>query len=118
MTPETYLLITGPLFLLIAFLGFSNLVGDKPQQQSLGKWWFLDADERWGHLIFGILALGAYALGHSTTQLILISIITIAALWHVVDHLLRKLYNPVDILLDAIFGFWGVVVVVHSMFLS
>ena len=61
LSPRGFLMVGGVVLVALGVLGMF-LLGPTPQQSLLGEFFWLDDVENYAHLLFGVVALGAYYL--------------------------------------------------------
>src|SRR5690606_964662 len=57
MNPKQFLTIGGVILILIAILGWVNVIGPTADDSVFGEAWFFDMAENWAHLVLGVVAL-------------------------------------------------------------
>ena len=119
MNPKQFLTIGGIVLILVAILGWINVLGPTQDASIFGGSWWFDTGENWAHLVLGIVALIAafmlpQGLQAGTTVLVGILGVVIGLLGFFLGsgmqynfYGLANLENPLDNLLHLVVGAWA-----------
>jgi len=114
LNPKQFLTFGGVILIVVAILGFINVIGPTPAHSIFGSAWWFDNGENWAHLILGIVAvIAAFALPASGQRplVMLLGIVGIlVGLYSLVisqSFLGANLENPADSLLHLAVGAWA-----------
>lgn len=114
MNPKQFLQWGGVVLVLVALLGFFNVIGPTAADSIFGPTWWFDSGENWAHLVLGVVALalafGAPANLQRPIVIVLGVVGVLVGLYSlVVSEMLlgANLENPMDTLLHVVVGAWA-----------
>lgn len=117
MNPRQFLLLGGIVLLLLAALGFTIM--GTPESSPLHEAFYLDMGENVAHLLFGVVALGAYfgLKDEKLVRYLVILVGVVALLVAVLGFLssgkpmsnvgIANLENPLDNILHLVVAVWA-----------
>ncbi len=113
-TPNGFLKIGGAVLLLVAILGYANVIGPTPEQSIFKDFWWFDNNENMAHAVLGVVALiAAFALpeGAKKPLVIVLGVVgVLVGLYSAVSKtpfLGANLENPADTVLHIVVGLWA-----------
>ena len=119
MNPKQFLMLGGIVLVLVAILGWINVLGPTSEASIFGGSWWFDVGENWAHLVLGVVALiVAFWLGGAmqSTVTLLVGIVGIVVglmgffLGSDMQYNfygLANLENPLDNVLHLVVGAWA-----------
>ncbi|KKW19846.1 MAG: hypothetical protein UY63_C0005G0029 [Parcubacteria group bacterium GW2011_GWA2_51_10] len=114
LTPRGFLQVGGIVLVLIAILGYVNVIGPTPEASIFGPGWYFDNAENVAHLVLGIVALlAAFFVGAGVQKPLVIIVGVVGILVGLYslfgDTMLlgAGLQNPADTLLHLVVGAWA-----------
>lgn len=114
MNPKQFLTWGGVILVLLAILGFFNVIGPTADHSIFGSSWWFDNGENWAHLILGVVALIAAFAFPMTVQKPLVIILGIIgvliglySLFSPGNFFGANLENPADTILHVVVGAWA-----------
>lgn len=115
MNPKQFLTIGGAVLVLVALLGFFNIIGPTPEHSIFGSHWWFDNGENWAHLVLGVVGLIAAFFFPAALQkslVILLGVVgVLVGLYSIFspNFLGANLENPADTLLHLAVGAWALI---------
>lgn len=113
MNSKQFLQIGGILLVLVAILGFANVLGPTADKSIFHSTWWFDKGENWTHLILGIVALVAAFALPASVQRPLVMLLGIIGVVIGVYSFFRQTFlgsnleNPADSILHLVLGLWA-----------
>lgn len=118
MNPRQFLLLGGIILVVLGVAGFTVL-GPTPEQSMLHGAFYLDMAENVAHLLFGVVALGAYwgLKDEKLVKWLVLAVGVVAALVAVIGFIssgnpmpnvgIANLENPLDNILHVVVAVWA-----------
>lgn len=118
MNPKQFLTIGGVILILIAILGWVNVIGPTADDSVFGEAWYFDMAENWAHLVLGVVALIAAFLFPATVNKPLVMLLGIIGILIGIYSVFgpvtegkafldAQLQNPGDSILHIVVGVWA-----------
>lgn len=113
MNPKQFLTWGGAVLVLVAVLGWVNVIGPDAAHSLFAEAWWFDAGENWAHLILGVVALLAAFWAPADIQKPLVIVVGVLALFFAVYNLFStnflgaNLESPADLVLHLAVGVWA-----------
>ncbi|MBI4159886.1 hypothetical protein HY504_01840 [Candidatus Wolfebacteria bacterium] len=114
MNPKQFLQWGGVVLVLVALLGFFNVIGPTAEDSIFGSAWWFDNGENWAHLVLGVVALllafGAPANLQRPIVIVLGVVGVLVGLYSLFVgemFLGANLENPADTVLHVVVGAWA-----------
>lgn len=114
MAPRQFLIWGGIILVVVAILGWINVLGPTSDSSIFGSTWWFDSVENWAHLIIGIVALLAAFVLPAGAQKVLVIIVGIVGLLFAIFNLAgtvviggANLESPLDLILHLVVGIWA-----------
>jgi len=113
LTPKQFLLIGGPVLVLVAILGFVGVIGPTTDKSLFGSTWWFDDGENWAHLALGVVGFAAAFILPMNLQRPLVMVLGVVGVFFGVYNLFStsfpgtNLENPADTILHFAVGAWA-----------
>ena len=113
MNPKQFLTWGGIVLVLVAVLGWMNVIGPTPDHSLFGANWWFDVGENWVYLVLGVVALLAAFLAPASLQKPLVVVVGVLALFFAVYNIFStqflgaNLESPADLVLHLFVGVWA-----------
>lgn len=113
-TPTGFLKIGGVVLLLVAILGYANVIGPDPEHSIFKDFWWFDNGENMAHAVLGVVALiAAFALPEGAKRPLVLALGIVGVLVGLYSAVYQttllgaNLENPADTLLHIVVGLWA-----------
>jgi hypothetical protein len=113
LTPKQFLIIGGPVLILVGVLGFVGVIGPTVDKSIFGSTWWFDNGENWAHVVLGVVGLAAAFLLPANLQRPLVMVLgVVGVLTGIYSVFMPKLLganleNPTDTILHIAVGAWA-----------